>query len=181
LPRKRYGHTLFEVILVVTLLVVVGFLSLPLFQPLLNSNHLQGAEDLVKTRWSEMRLRAMNDARPYRFAFRENSTTFRIAPDSPEFWGEEGSSSNEPNQALVIEENLPGEILFCRSEAKDVPIKADSNQSWTRALTFLPDGTAREDVQLSFGKAGSRSQTLRVQGAIGAVTSGDNPDEGRRP
>ena len=57
---------------------------------------------------------------------------------------------------------------------------ADSatSQGWTRALTFLPDGTAREDVVVAFGKAGARALTLRVQGAVGAVTSGESPAEG---
>jgi hypothetical protein len=163
-------------VLVMALLVVVGGVSVPLIQSMMSDAYVQNAQDLVRGRWAEMRLHAMNEGRPYRFAYRENTGSFRIAPESPDFWGEAGGSSNNTTDAWVLESELPRDILF--SQPGNAAAASATSQGWTRALTFLPDGTAREDVVVAFGKAGARALTLRVQGAVGAVTSGESPAEG---
>lgn len=167
----RNGHTLFEVMLVMAVLVIVGFLSVPYLAPMFSTNKVQTAQDLLKTRWAEMRYHAMNEGRPYRFGFQENSGKFRIAPDNTDNWGDGAARDASSDAGWVVESELPDEILFARSDKMAQPA---SSQGWIKALTFLPDGTAREDVVVAFGKSGSRSLTLRVQAAIGAVTTGES-------
>jgi len=62
-------------------LVIIGAVSIPAIKPMLTSNHLQAASDMVRSRWTEMRTRAVADGRSYRFSIVENTGKFRIAPE----------------------------------------------------------------------------------------------------
>lgn len=169
LNMRRGGYSLFEVVVVMGVVVVVGFLTLPLIRPLLQSNHLQAASDLVQARWTEMRYHAIAEGRAYRFAVMANTGLFRIAPDDGRFWGDSANISNSDAPPWIVEDTLPGEVLF-KSAANG---GSGGSGGWTNALTFLPDGTSREDVKVAFGLAGSRALTLKLRGATGSVTAGE--------
>lgn len=176
--HRRRGYSLFEVMVVTGVVLVIGFLSLPLLKPMLESNHLQSSSDLVQSRWTEMRFRAMAEGRPYRFAFKERSGKFRIAPDDGDFWGEGGNAPQSDTPPWIVEENLPGQVQFKSATASalgNAPAAQTSQGGgdWTRAVVFLPDGTSREDVRLTFGQEGSRGVTLNLRGTTGSVTSSD--------
>jgi type II secretory pathway pseudopilin PulG len=168
--KRRSGYTLFELGLVMAVLVVIGAISVPVLKPMLTSNNLQAASDMVHSRWSEMRTRAIADGRAYRFSIMENTGKFRIAPEDEE-------CANCDCQPLVAEGTLPGEVRFQSSHA--APTGDNSNKShggaasggWSRVVTFLADGTSHEDVQVGFGQSGSRPLMLRLRGATGAITA----------
>lgn len=181
MSARRRAHTLFETILVMAVLLLVGFLSLPLIQPMFADGRLQAAEDMVKARLADARMHASAEGRAYRFGYQENTGNFRIAPDGPEFWGENGKAGGDLDHAWVFEGELPKDVLFCQAGAQNVPQEASSSQDWTRAMTFFADGSARENAQIAFGKSGSRARVLRLEGVIGAVTSEAPPSEGSRP
>lgn len=176
---RRAGYTLFEVVLVVSVLVVVGFVSLPMIKPMLSSNNMQAASDLVRARWTEMRNRAISDGRPYRFAIMHNTGKFRIAPEDTDFWGD-SDNAGEGDQEIrpwVVEGTLPGSVIFVSADATSADGKpaaqSQSGGGWTRTVTFLPNGTAHEDVEVAFGQSGSRSVTLKLRGITGSVSSGE--------
>jgi type II secretory pathway pseudopilin PulG len=177
---RRSGYSLFEVALVMTLLVLAGILALPFIQPMLAGNNLQAASDMLRARWTEMRSRALADGRPYRFAIKDNTGNFKIAPDGEEFWGDAGTggSNAAPMSDIppwVIQEQLPGQVLFLKAgtigTGSDPSVGGSSSGGWTTVFVFLPNGTAHEDVQVTFGMAGSRSLALKLRGATGTILS----------
>ncbi len=122
-----------------------------------------------------MRTRAMADGQPYRFAIQEKTGSYKIAPDTKEFWGGAGEASgNSDVQPLLVEDKLPGKVLFQKYEVTCCDSCAagqGGGGAWSHVLTFLPNGTAREDVQVTFGQNGARSLTLVVRGMTGTVTA----------
>jgi Tfp pilus assembly protein FimT len=179
LRKPRFGITLFEIMLVMGVLVLTGAICLPLVAPMLASNDLQAARDLVRARWTEMRTRAVAEGRAYRFALMEKSGKFRIAPDDPEFWGDsgQGQSTDSDKRPWVVEENLPGKVQFATTQATTINQSTaghGGNGGWKHTLTFLPDGTAREDVQVAFGQGGTSGLRFQVHGHTGAISAGSD-------
>jgi Tfp pilus assembly protein FimT len=170
---RRSGYTLFELGLVMAVLVIIGAISVPVLKPMLTSNHLQAASDMVRSRWTEMRTRAVADGRGYRFSIVENTGKFRIAPEE-----EDGAQSD--GQPLIVEGTLPGNVLFQSSQSTPAGENSTSGSSggsagWTRVMTILANGTSHEDVQVSFGQAGAGSLILKLRGATGAITAQEGP------
>jgi prepilin-type N-terminal cleavage/methylation domain-containing protein len=181
----RSGYTLFEVLCVLVVILVAFFIALPAIQPMMADNHLQAASDMVQARWNEMRNRAVAEGQPYRFAVMEHTGSFKIAPDSAEFWADGSNTvANDPEtRPWVVEEKLPGNVLFLGTEVTPTGAEQPSSTGggeWHRAVTFLPNGTAKEDVHVSFGQEGSRSLTLTLRGVTGLI-SADDSGKGKGP
>src|SRR5580692_175694 len=80
----RRGYTLFEMILVVTVMLIVAGMATPLvFQGLFSSTKVSGAADMVRARWADCRHQAIEHGRPYRFAVIPNTGKFKIEPYDP--------------------------------------------------------------------------------------------------
>lgn len=180
---RRRGFSLFELMLVMAVLVVAFFIALPAIQPMVATNNLQAASDQIQAKWMEMRTRAMAEGQPYRFAIHEKTGEFKIAPDTKEHWGGEGEAEVDVSDVkpLVVEDKLPGKIVFQKYEVTCCDSCAagqaqGSGGRWSHVLTFLPNGTAREDVQITFGQDGAHSQTLVMRGMTGTVTTVDEKE-----
>jgi prepilin-type N-terminal cleavage/methylation domain-containing protein len=184
--RRRLGFTLFELMLVMAVLVIAFCLALPAIQPMISTNDLQAASDSIQSRWTEMRTRAIAEGQPYRFAIQEKTGKFKIAPDTKEHWGSDGKTAEVAGDvpALVVQETLPGKIVFQKYEATCCDSCATGQSlsgGWSHVLTFLPNGQAQEDVQITFGKEGARSLTLVMRGATGTITTVDDKAKETRP
>lgn len=166
--RKRAGYTLFELALACTVLVVVAGVSVPVAQSLFARPRVAATDDFIRARWAEARSLAQEEGRPYRFCVRPNSGQFRIAPDSPEFWDGGSLTSATDNIGTVKEGVLEEEVQF-------TGLGTGAAEDWVEAGCFLPDGTAREDVEIAFGRAGERTNRLRLRAASGAVTTVESP------
>lgn len=176
----RRGYTLFELMLVMALLVLAATLTLPLIEPMLGQNRLVASRDLVRARWAEMRARAMEEGRAYRFAVTENTGRFRIAPDEEAYWSGSGGQEGE-ERPLILEGELPEGVLFATSDAAIV----DENNvpspgaDWGLVVAiYRGDGTARDDAEIWFGKAGAMPLGLRLRGLTGAVSAIERPPAG---
>jgi hypothetical protein len=177
---RRLAYTLFELVLVLAVLVVLGSLSIPLMQTMLADNRVPVASDMIRTAWAEARARAVAEGRPYRFGVQniEGGGLFQVAPDSPEFW--EGSVPADPGEGMhddgkVLVGKLPRDILFA-SEAEPAA------GGWSGLITFRLDGTAEEDAAVSFtNQGGQPALTLRLRGLTGAVTAEGPASESARP
>src|SRR5262249_40778116 len=130
------------------------------------------------------RARALDEGRAYRFAIVPNHGNFRIAPDSADFWGSgdapQSTASTEP--PLVMDDVLPKGVRFTtpaalQSGAVDQGGGAGPPQGsvdpgqWTRLVTFLPDGTTREDVEIAFHARGGLPVILKLRALTGVVTT----------
>jgi prepilin-type N-terminal cleavage/methylation domain-containing protein len=181
---QRPGYTLIELALVLAVLVIVAALTFPLIEPMLSENNVTAAQDVVRARWAETRGRALEEGRAYRFAVTENTGKFRIAPDDDLYWsGNMTDGTGADDKPLILEGELPEGVLFTTSAsafhgATGAPAPG---ADWGLAVAvFLPNGQARDDAQIYFGKAGQRVLGLQLRSLTGAVTTVDAGDANNR-
>jgi prepilin-type N-terminal cleavage/methylation domain-containing protein len=185
--QNRRAFTLLELMLVMALLVILGALCFPTLESMYGHFRVTAAADEVRTAWAQARAQAMNDGTPYRFSVVWNKGNYRIAPDTGDFWGGNGAApaaTDPANPALVMEAALPKGVRFTSpkqpgggslDQGGDSALPPDSVDpgSWATAVTFLPDGTAREDVEMVFRTAGASPVVLKLRGLTGVVTTGN--------
>jgi len=181
MKKRRTGSSLLEILLVMTILVIVSALSIPSLGWMYGSYKMNASVDSVRSAWADARERSINENRPYRFAIDPSGTAFRVAPDEPAYWDGGTGPENDPNgRGLILEKALPAGVCFTVNgegssdppeddhiSADDRPVKA---ANWSPAATFLPDGTAREDVKVVFHARGCKPTNLLVRGLTGNVS-----------
>ncbi|MCS7045933.1 MAG: prepilin-type N-terminal cleavage/methylation domain-containing protein [Gemmataceae bacterium] len=170
---RRGGFTLLELMLVMAVMIIALSMAFPVFDALLASSRERAARDLVRARWAEMRARALEEGRPYRFAVTENTGKFRVAPDDEAYWSGRSTGDGVDDRPLIVEGELPQGILFTRDERAFAELTAapPPGPEWGETIAvYLPDGTARGDAVIYFGKAGQRAIGLHLRGLTGAVT-----------
>ncbi len=177
---QRRGYTLFELVLVLALLVVLAAIAYPSLDAMVGDYRIAAAVDQARAGWAQARSRSIDEGRAYRFAVIPNTGNYRIAPNSPEFWNAVGVpvTADGAVAPLVLEDGLPRGVRFVDS-AQGVGADASSEtlmpvggidpSMWSPVVTFLPDGTAQEDVRITFQTKGARPMVLRMRGLTGAV------------
>jgi prepilin-type N-terminal cleavage/methylation domain-containing protein len=172
----RPGFTLFETILVLAIMVIAAGLTYPSVKGMFGYYKLHGGVDSVRAAWAHARGRAIEEGRPYRFAVEPNGGHYRVAPDHPEYWSGSAPSSDPRGSGLVLEKALPAGVVFAIGDAPSAPPgehsgKVDDTSAasgeWVPAVVFLPDGTARDDVCMTFQVHGVRPVALRLRGLTG--------------
>jgi prepilin-type N-terminal cleavage/methylation domain-containing protein len=173
----RRAFTLFELLLVLALLVILAGIALPSINAMYADSRVTAAVDQVQAHWAAARSHAIREGRPYRFAVAVNGNGFRVAPDSPEFWGggDSPSAAEGREPPMAVEDALPNGIRF----ADDNGSVGEGAGGWTPVAVFLPDGTARDDAEILFRGDNTRTHRLKLRGLTGCVTSRVlPPDEG---
>jgi prepilin-type N-terminal cleavage/methylation domain-containing protein len=165
--RLRSGFTLFELMLVMAIVLVAGALSIPAIEAMMADARVKGARDMVRAKWADIRARAIDEGRPYKFSIIGGSGLYKLEP----------VDINEPSDTggdpLIFVGELPPGVLFASDQG--VVGSGGGGGDYETWVTFLPDGTAREDKELYFGKEGIRPIGLRVRALTGAVMSFDQP------
>lgn len=166
LTMPRSAYTLFELMMVMVLIVAGAAITIPVAESLLSPNRLRASSDQVRAQWAEMRGRAMNQGRAYRFRVMVNTSKFLIEPDEGE---ENVGNPNDP--VFNFEGELPEQVVFLKGDADlvgqtSVPA---GGSAWETVVVYLPDGTAREDTSVFFGLPGLRAAGLQVRALTGAV------------
>jgi prepilin-type N-terminal cleavage/methylation domain-containing protein len=181
--RPRRGYTLLEVVLVLALLVVLAAMAYPSLDAMYGGYRLTAAVDMVRAGWAAARAHALDEGQAYRFAIIPGSGRFRIAPDSSDYWGDGGAPepTDPANPPLIQEDSLPKRVLFADVEFGQGGQGSGDAGGWMPVATFLPDGTAREDVRITFQAHGGRPLALKLRGMTGIVTQELVTPEGHRP
>jgi prepilin-type N-terminal cleavage/methylation domain-containing protein len=175
--RRHSGFTLMELVLTMSIMVIVGALAAPMmFSSLYGDTKVTAGADMVRARWADCRAQALEESRPYRFAVVPNSGKFKVEPyqgsleNADTAFLNNDSSPNSPG--VVIEDVLPEGVRF---GTKDQPVDANSNEAtgsdYVTIAIFLPDGSAQDDVEITFGAKGSTVVTLRLRAYTGSVTT----------
>jgi prepilin-type N-terminal cleavage/methylation domain-containing protein len=177
---RRRSYTLLEVILVLALLAILAALSYPSIDAMFSGYRLTAAADAIRAGWASARSHAIDEGRPYRFAVVQGKGNFRIAPDLPDYWG--GNAAAPPDAStpeLVLEEILPkgvrlGTPDFTRNGLDQdgesaLPLGSIEPGQWAPVVSFLPDGTASDDVQLTLQAHGSRPVVVQLRALTGVV------------
>jgi prepilin-type N-terminal cleavage/methylation domain-containing protein len=188
--KPRNGYTLLELILVCAIGVVLVAIAYPSLNGLAGHEGMTGkrgqkaATDQLKNKLAEARAQAMEEGRAYRFAIVVGKGNYRFAPDSDDFWGQGGSTSTAASgeKQLVVAGALPQGSMFCDCEDSscacpkeneptfDDPAKVSSG-SYKALVTFLPDGTARDDGKIGVKTIGAHLAVLKLQALTGVVTT----------
>ena len=182
----RRGYTLFELLVVVALVLILAGMAVPSIESMYADSRLEAAADQVAGQWSAMRARAITEGRPYRFAIQPGGGDFRVAPDAPEFWsgGDAPAASNDANAPLVAQDSLPAGIRFASvggdsgsaanpdtGEVGDASAAASGSGSWSTTAVFLPDGTARQDQEITFRSELSGPLALKLRALTGGMST----------
>src|SRR5206468_2391955 len=101
----RTGFTLFEMVIVLALMVILAGIFYPSLKGMFGYFKLHGGVDSVRAAWAHARGRAIEEARPYRFAIEPGGAHYRVAPDDPKYWPGDGG---EPG--VVLEKALPAGV-----------------------------------------------------------------------
>jgi hypothetical protein len=173
-----------ELVIVLAVIVVLATMIYPSLDAMYADYRLTAATDMIRAAWASARARASDEGRPYRFAIVPNKGNFRIAPDDHNFWGggDVPASDEGAPPPLIQEEALPKGVRFATPDmtANGPPVSPGGESAlpagsiepsvWVGVVTFLPGGTAREDVEMTFFARGARPMTLRLRGLTGVVT-----------
>jgi prepilin-type N-terminal cleavage/methylation domain-containing protein len=182
LDDRRAAYTLLELMLVLAIIVVMAAIAYPSATAMYGHLRLSQAADTVREAWAQARSHAIDEGRPYRFAIIPNEGNYRVAPDSPEFWGssaQEQPSADAVNPPYILSETLPKGLRFSAPEApsgsqaqgeSSIPKESISPDMWSSRTVFLPDGTARQDVEIVFGASGTMGIVMKLRALTGAVT-----------
>jgi prepilin-type N-terminal cleavage/methylation domain-containing protein len=172
----RRGYTLFELLVVLALLLLVAGLAVPSLESMYADYRLQAAVDQVRAKWAEARAHAVAEGRPYRFSVSADGSSFRVAPDGADFWGggDASAPAGAPDAPLVFEDSLPRGIRFASADAGaagEGAAPAAAAGDWSPVAVFLPDGTARNDVEILFQARYCTPILLRLRALTGGVTA----------
>jgi prepilin-type N-terminal cleavage/methylation domain-containing protein len=183
LSHSRRAFTLFEMILVLALLVVLGAALYPSLEAMYGDSKVTAGGDMVRAAWAEAQSHAMNEGRFYRFAVQPYAGNYRVAPDISDFW-KGGSGADDGagpgGKAMVLEGILPKGVRFEAPETwttgadpntdTAVPAGSSDSGSWTTVVVFKPDGTASDDRAITLTARGARPLALRIRGLTGVIT-----------
>ena len=186
MPNARRALTLFEVLLVLVLLVIVGSLTMPLFEGGFASVRLKRATDQVLAAWSETRARAIETGQIQQFRFQSESGNYRSEPWFPE---ETLPSITEP-ATPIADIMLPEQVVFAEGDVQVfdptvglevTPMGQRGNGLWSSPILFFPDGsTSSATVLLRNDKQVFQRATLRALTGMGRASELLSQEEATR-
>jgi Tfp pilus assembly protein FimT len=170
-PRRcrRSGYTLLELLAVIAILITLGGLIAPTFSTLAGDTKVKAGADLIRGRIADAKAAAMQEGRAYRVAISEDGTRVRVSPDEVAFALAPATGDDDDDMGpLVVEDDLPTNVTAVPQLAEGSQPVIDQG-GWVRVLTFLPDGTCREDIAIiEVREPGTHSMVVRVRGLTGA-------------
>jgi prepilin-type N-terminal cleavage/methylation domain-containing protein len=182
LSCRRPGYTLLEVVLVAAVLVIVSAMAVPSIDGMYGYFKLNAAVDGVQAAWALGRAHAIEEGVPYRFCVVPGQGNYRLAPDTSDYWSGNTPALTDPdNPPAVVEDALAQGVTFAMGGNGQAPDVAPNEQtsmpvgqvdagSWSTVAVFLPDGTARDDVEILFQVKGAMPTRIFLRALTGRVT-----------
>jgi type II secretory pathway pseudopilin PulG len=180
--QARAAFTVMELLLVLAIMVVAAAMLVPSIKDMLDEQKLTNAGDMVRGKCAVARTHAINDGMAYRFAVALNTGRWRIAPDSDDYWSNDG---NPDGDAFVESDLLPKGIRFVDgSKGSGSGSGGGDNvelSSYVRLLTYYPngatqvyglDGSLADSIEIRVAGEGKGSVlVIKIRGLTGAVKS----------
>ena len=161
-PRPHAGFTIFELIVVLTLLLLLAAVILPSVGAFRGDTRQRAGADSIRGELAVARARAMEEGRPYRVAIREDGKRIRRAPDTADF-AQTGAFGHADSSAAVVDyefEHVTAEVV-----AEQDMLQPSGADGWTTIAIVLPDGTCRDDTALVAIKEENNGELrVRVRG-----------------
>lgn len=188
---RRLAMSLFELMLVLVLLVVVGSLAAPLFEGSFSSLRLRSGTDQVLASWSQARTHAIEAGIIYQFRFKPAGNTYRLEPwsideDSDALLIDRAeirtdvSNDEAEIETWTLEETLPEQIVFGSAESVSsdglgerqvTRLDQDRMSHWSAPILFFPDGTTSSaSLLLKNSKNVFQRATLRSLTGVGRAS-----------
>ena len=185
---RRGGMTLFEVLLVLVLLVVVGSLAMPLLEGSFSSLRLRRGVDQVLAAWTEARIQAVQTGETHQFLFQAETGLYRVEP-----WQANVAPGTNPMDVapvaddstrpvwLPYEAQLPEEILFVEGDSIAVDgadartvetLNQGSQSAWSAPILFFPDG-ATSSASLLLRNERQLYQRVTLRALTGVARASD--------
>jgi prepilin-type N-terminal cleavage/methylation domain-containing protein len=172
---RRHGYTLFELLLVVAVMAVLGILAWSGVEGMYQRHQLRQAAEVVRIDVAQCRLGTIEHGRSYEFRFQPGGRIYQISPfdqvaaTDPTFIPRAG----ELPESMHFESAAPGpDILPIRADVPSTssPPANGTTTDWSEAVLFLPDGTATPAV---FDVVDAEGQFVRlsVRALTGSVSS----------
>ena len=199
--RARAGFTLFELLLVLSVLVVIGAMTWPRMMRFIHENALKQNVELVRRELANTRILAIESGLTYQFRFEPTAQAFVILPyDRPEVLasGPSGSQSSlstatPPRKVKTVTGHISSDCLFKpatdNSDKQTAVSRLDDNwlsllkngasfsqTAWSQPILFRPNGESQDSRLVIRDKAGNTIE-LTLRGLTGSV----RVDRMRRP
>jgi hypothetical protein len=142
-------------VLVLAVMLLATAIAYPYLDALRDDINMTAGADKVRAAWAEARLRAIEDSQPYKFGIVPGQNGFRVTPDN-------GDASAAP----ALEGTLPKGITF----SLDRSDLGSDGDGYVTLVTFQPNGSASDDVQITLTASGTRPVTLGLRSLTGAVS-----------
>jgi prepilin-type N-terminal cleavage/methylation domain-containing protein len=174
----RRGYTLFELTLVMAIMLIIAALASPLlFDGIYQDTKVGAAADLVRARWTECRSQAIEEGRPYCFWVVPNTGKWKIEPynldtgDNSDIDPLTTSGASTLAKGLIKEGRLPEGIRFMVNAGNDAPMNVDGDEpeggDYVPVAIFLADGTAKDDVEITFASKGGGMLKVQLRALTG--------------
>lgn len=163
--NNRLGYTLMELCVVIAIIIIVGGISVPVIQFMLEDARSTAANDMIRGMAAETRAKAMESGKPWRLAFLSGTGFFQMAPDDSTDW--ESTDQSVVGTQTLIRDQLPKDIIFSDSAGGSAE---SSGGAWQTIVVYTYDGSAREDTITYFGKSGTPFMAMEVRALTGSVT-----------
>ena len=188
--RQRRGLTLFELLLVLALLVILGGLSMPALDGAFAKSRLRHAGDQIRSAWTSARLASLQSGQTHAFRcvwgerqFEVHSHAAIAAGEEPEIEPPDDRDDSPDNQwdDRHLAEGVTftaGRWLSADAPGDEPPRFAEREVGeWSEPILFMADGTTSDaSLILSNGRGDRLRVTLR--GLTGVSLIGDvDPDE----
>ena len=182
---RHNGLTHVEVILVLTLLVIVGAVSVPMLGGSFSRAGLQSAADLLRAAWSKGRLAAMQSGQSYVFRFEPNGSRYQLLafeqldlPESNQLPPDNQDPEHSEADILRLSQSrLPDGIIFAQGDVADsseiaATYGSGSGGPWSSPLLFRADGTT-SDASLVLKNENGQTIRVTLRGLTGISNAGD--------
>jgi prepilin-type N-terminal cleavage/methylation domain-containing protein len=163
--QPRAGYTILELLVVIVIILIVGGIVAPSLLGLWGNNRTKAALDTVTARLAEARGAAIAHGVPYRVCVSPDGQQIRTCPDESDLAAQ--SESERPANPIDVTNTVPPGVTLTPMTVGGTA----SPDGWVTIITFLPDGTCREDAgELLVGEENETPQVVRVRGLTGVWT-----------
>jgi Tfp pilus assembly protein FimT len=192
---RRPALTLFEVLLVLALLVVIGAVATPLLSNSMARARLENSGELVRAAWARSRLAAMRAGEPYVFRYEPEGSRYQIvllsaltAEDAEDVNAlpaedEEDAEYAEADMLRLSLSRLPQAIVFAKGEVAAVPqlagVAAATEGGWSQPIVFYADGTT-SDAAVLIANASDETMRVTLRGLTGISRASEVGSEGAK-
>ncbi len=176
----RTGYTLFEILVILVLLIILGAAILPTMNGFYSNTRQRSAADTVRSRLADARVKAMERGQAFRVAVHIEKNRIRLGPDGEDF---ASRIADDPPalDSLVTEDKLDPATAEVVVESGVEPPFTDA-AGWVTIATFLPDGTCREgNVVVAVREQNFQPILIQVRGVTGSTRVLLNQPKGGTP